>query len=359
MVANGIVRHDELTMIIFRACWFYLLAVCGLLAGCALASQPAWPQTVGTPAPLPTIQPALAPPTPDRYAGLTIADLTARAYGEGELRVEQVLEVTATFTRTLITFPSDGLTVYGFMNIPQGEGPFPVVIVNHGYIDPAVYRTLAYTTRYADALASAGFIAIHPNLRGYPPSQEGPNEFRTGFAIDVLNLAAQVRKQAGQPGPLAQADGQSIGLWGHSMGGGVTIRSLVVDPQIKAAVLYGAMSGDEARNHERILFFSNGQRGQWEEGEDPSLADLQRISPIYYLDRITAAVSIHHGELDDQVPVAWSVELCEQLQALAKPVECFFYPGGPHTFTGPTDALFIQRMIEFFRRELTAEATPP
>jgi uncharacterized protein len=336
-----------------------LIVLTMLLAGCALPRQPAWPQTPGTPAPPPTIQPALVPPTPDRYAGLTIADLTARPYGEGALRVEQVLDVTASFTRTLITFPSDGLTVYGFMNVPQGEGPFPVVIVNHGYIDPAVYRTLTYTTRYADALASAGFLAIHPNFRGYPPSQEGPNEFRTGFAIDVLNLVALVRKQAGQSGSLAQANGQAIGLWGHSMGGGVTIRSIVVDPAIKAAVLYGAMSGDEARNHERILFFSGGQRGQWEDGEEPSLADLQRISPIYYLDRISAAVSIHHGELDDQVPLAWSVELCEQLQALAKPVECFFYPGGPHTFTGQNDALFIQRTVDFFRRELAPGSTLP
>jgi uncharacterized protein len=337
----------------------YLILLICLLAGCALAQQPAWPQTPGTPAPPPAIQPALAPPTPDPYAGITVEDLAARTYGEGELRVEQVLNVTATFTRTLITFPSDGLTVYGFLNVPQGEGPFPVVIVNHGYVDPALYRTLTYTTRYADALAGAGFIAIHPNFRGYPPSQEGPNEFRTGFAIDVLNLAALVRKQAGGAGPLATADAEAIGLWGHSMGGGVTIRALVVDPAIKAAVLYGSMSGDEQRNHERILIFSGGQRGQWAEGEAPSPADLQRISPIYYLDRITAAVSIHHGELDDQVPLAWSVDLCEQLQALAKPVECFFYPGGPHTFSGQTDVLFIQRTVDFFRRELAPAAARP
>jgi hypothetical protein len=45
------------------------------------------------------IQLALAPPTPDRYAGLTIDDLTARSYGDGELRVEQALATGAAFTR--------------------------------------------------------------------------------------------------------------------------------------------------------------------------------------------------------------------------------------------------------------------
>jgi dipeptidyl aminopeptidase/acylaminoacyl peptidase len=332
----------RLTAIFFVLFW---------IAGCTLSVQPAieLPAAAGPP---PAIQPALAPPTPERYAGLAIADLAARSYGDGELRVEQLLAVTDAFTRTLISYPSDGVTIYGFMNVPQGDGPFPVVIVNHGYVDPAVYHTLTYTTRYADALARAGFVAIHPNFRGYPPSQDGPNEFRTGFAIDVLNLVGLVRRLGGQPGSLRQADPSAIGLWGHSMGGGVSLRSVVVDPAIKAVVLYGAMSGDEQRNHDRILFFSGGQRGQWEEGEAPSAADLARISPINFLDRINAAVSIHHGELDDQVPLAWSVELCGLLERLDKTVECFIYPGAPHTFGGETDQIFIERTIDFFRREL-------
>lgn len=330
------------------------LLLSGLISGCILIVPLAPARSA--PAPKPVMQPALAPPTPDRYAGLTIDDLSTRSYGEGELRVEQVLATGAAFTRTLISYESDGIKIYGFMNVPLGDGPFPVVIINHGYVDPAIYRTLTYTTRYADALANAGFIAIHPNFRGYPPSQEGPNEFRTGFAIDVLNLVALVRKLGGQPGPLEKANPAAIGLWGHSMGGGVTLRALTVDAEIRAAVLYGAMSGDEQRNHDRILVFTNGLRGQWTEGEAPSAADLQRISPSYHLDRIAAAVSIHHGEFDQQVPLSWSVELCDQLQALGKTVECYVYAGAPHTFGGETDALFIRRTIDFFQRELQPDA---
>ena len=89
-------------------------------------------------------------------------------YGEGELQVEEVLNVTNAFTRTLITYPSDDLTIYGFMNVPKGEGPFPVVLVLHGYVDPARYNTLTYTTGYADTLAGAGYLVIHPNFRNWP-----------------------------------------------------------------------------------------------------------------------------------------------------------------------------------------------
>ena len=95
----------------------------------------------------------------------------------------------------------------------------------HGYIDPAVYNTFDYTTRYADALAGAGYIVLHPNLRGYQPSDNGENLFRVGMAIDVLNLIALVQSQSGGDDPLKNANPNAIGLWGHSMGGGITTAS--------------------------------------------------------------------------------------------------------------------------------------
>jgi dipeptidyl aminopeptidase/acylaminoacyl peptidase len=315
------------------------------------------PSPTSPPTETPTATATSAPtatPTPDPYAEFTVDGLTARSYGAGELQVEQVLNVTNAFTRTLITYPSDELTIYGFMNVPMGEGPFPVVLVLHGYVDPARYNTLTYTTGYADALARAGYLVIHPNFRNWPPSDSGPEEFRVGQAVDVLDLIALVQKKGGQPGPLAKADPSRIGLWGHSMGGGISQRVLTVSDDVDAAVLYGAMSGDEALNHQRILFFTNGVRGLWDEA--PPDEALQRISPINYLDRITAAVSLHHGELDDQVPLAWSEDLCARLQALDKPVECFTYPGQPHTFVGEGDQLFVQRVREFFDRTLKGTA---
>lgn len=301
------------------------------------------------PTPSPSPSPTLSP-TPDPYAGLTIADLAARSYGDGELQATKTLAATSAFTRELISYASDGLAIAGFMNTPRKAGPLPVVIVLHGYVAPSLYRTLTYTTSYADALARAGYLVIHPNLRNFPPSETGDERFRVGQAIDVLNLIALVRKQGGQPGPLLAADPQRIGLWGHSMGGGISTRVLTLSPDVRASVLYGAMSGDERRNYEKIAVWSGALRGQWELSVPE--ADLQRISPVHFLDRVTAAVSIHHGDADATVPPAWSVDTCERLQALGKEVECFSYPGQPHTFVGEGNALFIRRTIDFFDRHL-------
>jgi uncharacterized protein len=292
--------------------------------------------------------------TPDAYTGLSIPDLRARSYGGGELEIVETLAANSLFTRALIRYPSDGLMIYGFMNIPQGDGPFPVVIALHGYIDPSVYLTLDYTTGYADELARNGYLVLHPNLRGYAPSEDGPNLFRIGMAVDVLNLIALVQDQAGKPGPLTPADVENIGLWGHSMGGGISTRVMTISPDVDAVVLYGAMSGDEQKNFERILnVFSDGQRGL--EELSASVEVFQRVSPINFLEEIEAAVSIHHGVNDPEVPLDWSLDLCDRLELLGKTVECFLYEGQAHTFTGDGELLFIFRMVDFFDRYLKSD----
>ncbi len=328
------------------------MTVGGGASGCRRASLSLSTPTAVPPAPPPaTVLPLRATstptptPTPDPYAGLTVADLRRRTYGGGAIEVREVLAVTPAFTRTLIAYPSDGLTIYGFMNIPRGQGPFPVVIVLHGYVDPARYSTLAYTARYADAFAWAGFLVLHPNYRNHPPSDKGPNLFRVGYAVDVLNLIALLPT-------LPMARPEAVGLFGHSMGGGIALRVLVVNPHVKAAVLYGSMSADERKNFERILQWSGGQRGR-EELRTPE-EDLRRISPAFYLEDIAAPIQIHHGGSDTIVPPEWSRDLYERLRSLGKTVELFMYPGQPHTFAAGSKAerLLLQRAIAFFRAYL-------
>ena len=299
----------------------------------------------------PTVIPTFSP-TPDPYSAWTIDYLRARTYEGGQIEFLEVLGQNLYLTRYLIRYPSDGLNIYGFANIPNEAGAYPVIIALHGYLDPAIYNTLDYTTHYADALASAGYIVLHPNLRGYAPSDSGENLFRVGMAIDVLNLIALVQLQSGGADPLGTARPDRIGLWGHSMGGGITTRVLTVTDDVRAAVLYAAMSGDERKNFEAIYQWSGQARGL-EELNMPDEA-LNRISPMYFLNNINAAVSIHHGTADATVPLDWSVTTCDQLTTLGKNVECIYYENMPHTFYGSGDEEFIQNTVQFFNQTLKA-----
>lgn len=342
----------------FNVCkFFFVLCLAGSLSACIPASNLPTPvvlQTTPTPFQVATLEqnPTLAAKqsaTPSPYAGLSIDALTSRGYGEGQIADLGLISETTRFSRHLISYPSDGLVINGFIDIPFGAGPFPVIVLLHGYVDPSGYQIETYTARYAASFADAGYIVVHPNYRNYPPSDAGPNEFRVGFAIDVLNLLAEVNAQAAQPGLLESANPNAIFLWGHSMGGGIALRILTVGADVQGAVLYGSMSGDERRNFEWIRdVLSEGDRGN-EELTAPEEV-LQAVSPINFYDRISAPVSIHHGDIDEVVPPAWSTELCAQLQSLGKPVECFSYHNMPHTFYGSLDELLIQRSIEFFMR---------
>ncbi|HEX9838745.1 MAG TPA: alpha/beta fold hydrolase [Anaerolineales bacterium] len=332
-----------------------------VLIGCAPAVSVPTATATSTETPLPTATqlststPTLPPtfsPTPDPYLPYTIEYLQSRAYGGGQIEFLEIMEQNILFTRYLMRYPSDGLNIYGFANIPNDQGPYPVIIALHGYIDPAIYNTLDYTTHYADALAGAGYIVLHPNLRGYQPSDNADNLFRVGMATDVLNLIELIQTQGGGSDPLGTADPTLIGLWGHSMGGGISTRVLTISDDIRAAVLYGAMSGDEQKNYEAIQRWSGNTRGI---GELTIPAEaLARISPMYFFDDITAAVSIHHGTADATVPLDWSVLTCEQLQALGKNAECHYYEDMSHTFYGPGDQEFIQNTVQFFNQYLTA-----
>ncbi len=306
-----------------------------------------------TPTSFVEVEPSAPPsPTEDPYTGLTIADLSNRIYGKGQIRFDEGDQTSTRFTRYFFDYPSDELTVHGFLNLPRGEGPFSVVLVLHGYIEPEEYETLPYTTRYADDLAAEGFLVLHPNYRNYAPSDPGPNTFRVGYAVDVLNLIALVKNQAGQPGPLENADSESIGLFGHSMGGGIALRVLTAQAPVQAAVLYGSMNADELLNFEKIYEWSEGARGLIELNTPPQ--DLARISPLYYLEGIQAAISIHHGEEDTLVPPEWSEDLCRRLTALGKTVECFSYPNEPHTFIGFGGIQLIERAVALFEEHLGA-----
>jgi hypothetical protein len=263
------------------------------------------PEPTASNTPVPSITPE---PTLEPYADLFIENLAQRTYGGGEVEIVETLSSNDSFTRYLITYPSDGLTIYGFMNVPNEGQKFPVAIVVHGYIPPSEYDTLTYSTRYADSLAEAGYFVIHPNLRNHPPSDSGVDPFRVGYATDILNLIAVIREQSRDPdGYIRRADSDDINLWGHSMGGGIVLRTVTVntEPYIQAAVLYASMSGDEIANFEKILEWSNGNEA----------------------------------------------DLCQRLQELKHSPECFTYEGLPHTFRGSGDSLFMQRVVDFFNRQ--------
>lgn len=307
---------------------------------------------------------------------LSIDSLRARSYGGGQIKITKSVSSDAMFTRVFFEYPSDGLRITGMMNIPNGVAPFPVVILDHGYFKPSEYKTGDGTIRAADALARHGYLTLSPDYRCYAGSQCGSNPLDVGYAVDVLNLIAELSS-------LPYADTAHIGVWGHSMGGGVTIRVLAISDQIKAGVLYGAVSGDDEVHYcwlsgcrvsaaptrevrvggafEVDPDFMQGIPTMVPAAPDP-MAKLREIfarsSPTRYLKYVNAPVIINHGEADDMVPIQWSVDLANALDFQGKSATLYTYPGEGHVFAGWNWQLFMARTISFFDSYLNPRGGP-
>ena len=286
------------------------------------------------------------------YEQYTIDGLRKRTYGGGNIEVLEVMEQKDLFTRYLIRYPSDGLMIYGFANVPDGEGPFPIIVIIHGYVNAAEYQTLDYTTEAADRLTESGYIVMHPNLRNYPPSDKGDNLFRVGMAIDVLNLISLIKSGALPPELSGKASVDQIGMWGHSLGGNVILRVLTVSADVKAAVLYASLSGDEFKNSAALTNIGVAEpQLQAELVTAPAL--LQRISPSSYYGDITTPIQIYHGTNDSVVPFSWAQETCRLLKDAAVTVDCIYYTDEDHTFRSRMSDEFYGSQIGFYQTHLS------
>jgi len=289
----------------------------------------------------------LATLTPgDTFLQYTIPSLRSRQYGGGEIENLGVLSQNEKFLRYSIRYPSDGLKISGYVNVPKGKGPFPVIIVLHGYANPSEYDILDYTTGVTDEYASEGYFVVHPNYRNFRPSESGDTLFRVGYAVDVLNLISLLEENSGKPGLFEKANTERIGLWGHSLGGSIALKVGVINSSIKAIVLYAPMSGDEQKNSQFFHFLTGSQTNQQE--LRATIDSFAAISPDHFYENMNAAVQLHHGTGDSVIPIMWAEETCNKLKEAKVKVECFYYDGAEHTFRARYLGDYNMRVNSFF-----------
>lgn len=125
------------------------------------ASAAAGPGTAGPDTSAPPSLPRVVDP-------VSLPALMARDYDGRALRTREVLARTDAYTRYAVRFRSGDLRISGVMNVPRGNGPFPVLVLLHGYIGPAVYVTGQGLLREQDYLARHGYVALHVDYEGTP-----------------------------------------------------------------------------------------------------------------------------------------------------------------------------------------------
>ena len=325
-----------------------VLVLAGLLAACAPASS----TTLGVAGTAPVLLGAHND-TSTPFNLVSLPALTAHRYDGHGLRVTGTLLRELAFTRYAVAYRSGALSVTGVMVVPNRPGRHPVVVIAHGYGDPARYTTGSMLEREQAYLAQSGFVAFQIDYRNYARStRESPDPVARplGYPADLVNAVAAVKKAH-----LPFADASRIGLLGRSMGGGVVLNALVARPHLaRAAVLYSPVSSLAADNYRRWAVPHPALRRRVEGafGTPASRPAFWRsASSRSYLDRIDVPLQIDHGTADTICPVRWSEATTRELKARGKDVTLYEYPGEDHRF-GRAWPRFMHRAVTFLHARL-------
>ena len=305
---------------------------------------------------------------------LTIESLRKGEYSGSDLTIEQTLSPGTNYDRYIASYKSEGLKIFGLLTIPNGQQPaggWPAIIFIHGYIPPAQYSTTERYVAYVDGFARDGYVVFKPDLRGHGNSEgEASGGYGSNaYTIDALNAVSSVKRLRDPESSSGRflIDKNRIGMWGHSLGGFVTLRAMVARDDIKAGVIWAGVVG----SYEDLL--NNWRRGspspafssplpsgarRWRQllveqygtpEQNPQFWDS--ISATNFLGDISGPLQLHHGTADSSVPVEFSEKLAQLMSALGKESEIFTYAGDDHNLSNNFNVA-MARSVEFFGRYL-------
>lgn len=247
----------------------------------------------------------------------------------------------------------------------------PAVVVLHGFKG---FKDWGMFPPLADRLARAGFGVVSFNVSGSGADERGqfvfPERFgHNSFTTELADIAVVLAALDG--GELGLVRPSSLGLVGHSRGGGMATLVTAANRRISGLVTWAAIS--------HVRRWSAEQRAAWRTAGriDVVNARTGQSLPMYLetlddiernadgsLDIEAAAARIEvpwlivHGDADEAVPVLEARRLAEC--AGRAPVEQLVLPGAGHTFgavepfRGMTPALeqVFDATVRFFGRVL-------
>lgn len=329
-----------------------LLSAC---SGTPEADPPADPSPASSSSPAATSR----PPTPSPSAAVpdpvSLPALAGTTFDGGRLRLGEEVLRTPRHRQYRVTYRGGGLTISGRLAVPVGPGPFPAVVLAHGYIDSAVYVNGQGMTRERAWFGEHGYVALHVDYRGHAesgPDRSGGLDMRMGYTEDVVNAVLALRSWDGP------VDDERIALVGRSMGGGIVQNALAAQPGlVRAGVAFASVSSDAAENFEHFVR-SDGDRtaavrailrAHGEPADEPAF--WAGISARTYFRDITEPVLLLHGTADDTCPVAWSRRTARLMRRAGVDVTLRTYAGEGHAF-GPRFEASMEQTERFLRAHL-------
>jgi carboxymethylenebutenolidase len=198
-----------------------------------------------------------------------------------------------------VTYVSGKDTVSGWLVVPEGKGPFPAVMVIHEW-----WGLNAWVKESAERLAKEGYVALAIDLYRGKVAETSDEAHQLSRGVPEDRAARDLNAAFAYLKGRKDVKASKIGSVGWCMGGGYSLESAVLLPELSACVVcYGRL-----------------------------VTDSTAIAGI------NASVLGIFGGADKGIPPASALEFEGTAKGMKKNVSVTVYPEAGHAFMNPNNA---------------------
>jgi dipeptidyl aminopeptidase/acylaminoacyl peptidase len=288
----------------------------------------------------------------DRSAGELIAITPGRrrlltAFGE---RLGATGRLQRMGERTVAA--ADGYPVHGWVTVPPGPGPHPVLLTVHGGPFAQYGWSLFDETQ---AYVSAGYAVVQCNPRGSSGygSEHGRAIREAWGGHDAGDVLAFLDAVLAEP----ELDADRVGIMGGSYGGYLTALLIARTSRFAAAITERAFL-------DPVSFVGSSDIG-WVFNDQYLGTDPARVaeqSALAHASSIITPTLVIHSEEDWRCPVEQGLRLYVELKRRGVPTELLLFPGEGHELSRsgrPTHRLArLEHVLRWWARWLPTPANP-
>ncbi|MBN1583072.1 MAG: S9 family peptidase, partial [Anaerolineae bacterium] len=218
----------------------------------------------------------------------------------------------------------NGDQIQGWLSVPDGAGPFPMILHTHG--GPTSVKTDAFMPT-EQAWLDHGFAFASINYHG---SVTFGQDFKKSIwgnlgDLEVQDMAAAYRWLVDQ----GVADPKAVFLTGGSYGGYLTLQAIGRRPKLWAGGMAVVAIADWKLMYEDQAETLRGyQRGLFGGTPEETPEATASASPISYAEQIAAPILVIQGRNDTRCPARQMIAYEEKLRALGKPITVHWFDAG-------------------------------
>lgn len=243
----------------------------------------------------------------------------------------------------------DGTPINGYITVPRGRPAkgLPLILLPHG--GPYGVRDKLEFDPIVQFLANRGYAVIQPNYRGSGGYGEafyelGTGQIGRGMQDDIDDAMDWAVKEG-------LADPARVCVLGASYGGYAALWAAIRNPErYRCAVSFAGVTDWNKQLKYHAGFLTPKHNRKWRarvRGEDDTF-NLNLVSPVAQINRLTRPILVAHGEDDPTVPFSQFTLLRDAAAKAGKPIETITFPGEGHGFSDDANRARYLDTIEAF-----------